>query len=1026
MLIWLNIASPPGKNLSKTFFENAMSYEDDDLFDSETRRNSIANPFQTANYGAMPNMQDMNNMQNMQMMNSMHLNQMNMPMNMNSTGSRINSINFDDDDDLFQQQNDYQQQNPFMPPQAPPGLYQAYHHKIPSSNYTLSTMVGEDYKLKRLKTVAFQESEPQYPTTAYGQQYNQEYDDFEDFEYMDPEVTRQLTYQGENYMTNTLEDVDPFGDDDNESLFSSTSADFNRNKSIKFNDKEEYDLDTEDGDFKPKLNYSKTLKRTKLVHGNYVVDCPVPKTLLDTYGKKIVDCGKEMSFLRYSAVTCGPSNFSNFNYNLRQVMYTPQRETEIMCVITMYNEDEILLAKTLKGVFENVKNLTNRNHPEWGENSWKKIVVTIVSDGRVALNTRTEMLLKALGIYQDTYAKSKINQQSVKAHVFEYTSTVGIETINDDKIHFTVNDNPVQFLFCLKEKNTRKINSHRWCFQSFAPVLNPKVVMLLDCGTVPEKDSFYYLWRAFNDPNVAGACGEMKTGLGQNKSLLLNPLVAAQNFEYKISNVLDKPMESVFGFISVLPGAFSAYRYEALLNVNGKGPLEKYFKGEFLHHTSKIDDEEDDEKELKQKSYRDVGIFTSNMYLAEDRILCFELVAKKGYNYILRYVNEAKAETDVPETIEDFVLQRRRWLNGSLFAACYAIFHWTKIWKSNHSLLRKFVLQIEFYYQLVVILVSWFSLASFFLVFNILTSNLGSETIDFVVGKYLSIVALWLYVIAIICTFVLGFGNTPRGTKKFYLAIAIVFAILMVYMLFAAVYLAVVTITSILDKTDFKPLMLASDYKFRDLVVSMATTYVLYFVAAIVYGEPSFMATSFIQYLLLSPTYVNVLNIYSFCNINDISWGTREDIKAKDLGQAKSTDKLDDVLMIVNGGDETEINDAYISNLEDLRVVPDKVQLVNTKKDKDDNYYALIRTITVLVWLFTNLLLIAIVLEIGGFAQVLHSNRFTNVSPNSEIFLSIILWLVAGLAVYRFIGSVLFLVFKVVRPLKWKFRGVKR
>jgi len=30
------------------------------------------------------------------------------------------------------------------------------------------------------------------------------------------------------------------------------------------------------------------------------------------------------------------------------------------------------------------------------------------------------------------------------------------------------------------------------------------------------------------------------------------PLVAAQNFEYKISCILDKPTESMFGYISVL------------------------------------------------------------------------------------------------------------------------------------------------------------------------------------------------------------------------------------------------------------------------------------------------------------------------------------------------------------------------------------------------------------------------------------------------------------------------------------------
>ena len=37
-----------------------------------------------------------------------------------------------------------------------------------------------------------------------------------------------------------------------------------------------------------------------------------------------------------------------------------------------------------------------------------------------------------------------------------------------------------------------------------------------------------------------------------------------------------------------------------------------------------------------------------NMYLAEDRILCWELVAKRSENWVLKYVKQATGETDVP------------------------------------------------------------------------------------------------------------------------------------------------------------------------------------------------------------------------------------------------------------------------------------------------------------------------------------------------------------------------------------------
>ena len=85
---------------------------------------------------------------------------------------------------------------------------------------------------------------------------------------------------------------------------------------------------------------------------------------------------------------------------------------------------------------------------------------------------------------------------------------------------------PCQIIFCLKERNQRKLNSHRWFFNAFGRALNPNVCILLDVGTRPGDDALYHLWKAFDtDSNVAGACGEIvaMTGNNQGKRTCLSP-----------------------------------------------------------------------------------------------------------------------------------------------------------------------------------------------------------------------------------------------------------------------------------------------------------------------------------------------------------------------------------------------------------------------------------------------------------------------------------------------------------------------
>ncbi|KAG8683909.1 Chitin synthase, class 2, partial [Ceratobasidium sp. 423] len=314
--------------------------------------------------------------------------------------------------------------------------------------------------------------------------------------------------------------------------------------------------------------------------------------------------------------------------------------------------------------------------------------------------------------------------------------------------------------------------------------------------------------------------------------LLKSPLAASQNFEYKMSNILDKPLESVFGYISVLPGAFSAYRYKALL---GK-PLEMYFKGETMHGGGSDG----------------AGLFERNMYLAEDRILCFEIVTKKKEAWTLKYVKSAKASTDVPTTIAEFISQRRRWLNGSFFAALHATTFQHRIWTSGQNFFRKIILQFEFWYNAVQMIFAWTSLANFYLAFFFLvssaTTNADSDAFRFIgagAGAKVFEVFLKLYIALLFVVLICSLGNRPQGSKFTYGTAIVLFGLCNVITLWCAGFTVYMALPHSISEWS-KPDKLFQNRTFRDIVISLAATYGLYFFASFMHAEPWHMFTSFL------------------------------------------------------------------------------------------------------------------------------------------------------------------------------------
>ncbi|KAF3026840.1 Chitin synthase, class 2 [Neopestalotiopsis sp. 37M] len=718
-------------------------------------------------------------------------------------------------------------------------------------------------------------------------------------------------------------------------------------------------------------------KAVQLINGELVLECKIP-TILYSFLPRRDEV--EFTHMRYTAVTCDPDDFVDKGYKLRQNIGKTSRETELFICVTMYNEDEIGFTRTMHAVMKNISHFCSRNKSRtWGERGWQKIVVAIVSDGREKIHPRTLDALAAMGVYQHGIAKNYVNQKAVQAHVYEYTTQVSL----DSDLKFKGAEKgivPCQLIFCLKEKNQKKLNSHRWFFNALGKALNPNVCILLDVGTKPGGNSLYHLWKAFDqDSNVAGACGEIKAMKGKWGSSLLNPLVASQNFEYKMSNILDKPLESVFGYITVLPGALSAYRYHALQNdETGHGPLSQYFKGETLHG-------------------QHADVFTANMYLAEDRILCWELVAKRNERWVLKYVKGCTGETDVPDTVPEFISQRRRWLNGAFFAAVYSLVHFKQLWQTDHTVARKVLLHIEFFYQFIQLLFTYFSLANFYLTFYFVAGGLADESADpfgHHLGLYIFTILRYTCVLLISMQFIISLGNRPQGAKKLYLASMIIYGIIMAYNTFACIYIVVKQITSS-DKVSL------GNNVFTNLTVSVGSTVGMYFLMSFLYLEPWHMFTSSAQYFMLLPSYICTLQVYAFCNTHDVTWGTKGDnVMKTDLGGAIGQGGLVELDM---PSEQLDIDSGYDEALRNLR---DRVEVPSpgvSESQLQEDYYKSVRTYMVVSWMIANAILAMAVSEAYGSSGL-----------GDNYYLRFIMWAVASLALFRVIGSSTFALLNVI------------
>ncbi|KAI0032864.1 chitin synthase [Vararia minispora EC-137] len=773
-------------------------------------------------------------------------------------------------------------------------------------------------------------------------------------------------------------------------------------------------------------------KKVKLTKGNFINEYPVPSPVYNAVEPKWLEGvhTSEFSHMRYTAATCDPDDFTEQNgWSLRTKLYN--RQTELLIAVTSYNEDKMLYARTLHHVMLNIRDICRtkkskywRRSAEEGVPGWHRITIALIVDGLEPMDKTVLDILATVGVYQDGVMKKQVDGKDTVAHIFEYTAQTSVDPTPqlvlprpDDPDNLV----PVQVILILKAKNQKKINSHRWLFNAlgkmleacfricdFHPlltvVMQPEICVLIDAGTKPGPKSIYYLWEAFyNNKNLGGCCGEIHAMTDGGRKLF-NPLVAAQNFEYKMSNILDKPLESSFGYVSVLPGAFSAYRFRA---IQGR-PLRQYFHGD--HSLA---------DRLGDKGVNGMDIFTKNMFLAEDRILCFELVAKAGAKWSLTYVKPSKAETDVPETAAELIGQRRRWLNGSFAASIYAIVHFFRLYKSRHNPLRLFFFHIQAFYNILTLFFSWFALANLWLTFTTIINLTPDLNIPFFNTNNVNTILKWVWLTFLALQFVLALGNRPKGERAAYAITLWIYAVLAFYLTFASIALTIKAFINtpqllaeqLQGKTGAKAIILSFiGSPVGSLVVALVSTYGIYFISSLLYRDPWHMFSSFFQYLLMAPSFTNILNVYAFCNLHDVSWGTKGSDKIEALPSVSSSKTGDQVVVEDTLRVQEDLDEVFRETVQ-RAVTPLELEEHKEMPTPDDQNKTF-RTRLVAAWMLSNAAVIVAVQNLDGLVTPLTQAQITDqikLHNRQAYYFLFILYGTFFLSLVRFSGCLFYL-----------------
>jgi chitin synthase len=212
------------------------------------------------------------------------------------------------------------------------------------------------------------------------------------------------------------------------------------------------------------------------------------------------------------------------------------------------------------------------------------------------------------------------------------------------------------------------------------------------------------------------------------------------------------------------------------------------------------------------------------------------------------------------------------------------------------------------------------------------------------------------------------------------------------------------------------------------LIAACISTFGIYFFASFLYvscvqlypmplptdwfmkRDPWHMFSSSLQYFCLAPSFINVLNVYAFCNLHDVSWGTKGSDNAEALPSVSSSKGKTEEAAVAQDTErrQEDLGTAFEETVNRAlkkispEEVPQKPSMGDQNKVDDQN--KIFRARLVVFWVLTNAGLAAAIENMNGMANDNTTTDERTLHKKQNPYFAFILYSTFALSAIRFTG----------------------